>query len=193
MPTNTATKLPFITYYLRTHFFLATDPPPLALTFSNYLDDGAVFYLNGVEIHRLNMAAPPTVISNSTLAIASNCGGDATCPVLFTITGDVLTNLVNGDNLLAVEVHNFSAGSTDITFGSALSYTHPYSPIPSLSVIRSGDNVGLFWNGSGFHVRQSPQLGPAALWIDAPGASATSPYWLNPSILSGTQFYRLSN
>jgi len=63
------------------------------------------------------------VISNSTLASAYNCSsGDATCPYVFTIAGDLITNLVSGDNVLAVEAHNYKTNSSDVTFGSAALY-----------------------------------------------------------------------
>src|SRR5262245_22117723 len=51
-------SLPYVTYYFRTAFQL-TGPPPAFLTFSNLVDDGAVFYLNGVEIYRLRMPPGP--------------------------------------------------------------------------------------------------------------------------------------
>ena len=55
-----------ITYYFRTHFTLAEDPAPLLLTASVFVDDGAVFYLNGAEAARVRMAAGP--VSYSTWA-----------------------------------------------------------------------------------------------------------------------------
>src|SRR6185436_14883494 len=50
-PKNTAMPPPFgpaipRTYYFRTHFDFSENPPS-SLIFSNYIDDGAVFYLNG--------------------------------------------------------------------------------------------------------------------------------------------------
>ena len=95
MPTNPVGGWPFPTYYLRTHFSFGQNPVGATLTFSNYLDDGAVFYLNGVEIYRAFMAPAPAVISNVDLAISYNCRdtGNATCPFVFSITGDLLTNL----------------------------------------------------------------------------------------------------
>ena len=85
---NSATGVPFVTYYFRTHFDIGSNPGATSLSFSNYVDDGAVFYLNGAEVYRLNMPAPPTVISNATLATGVTCSGDATCPVVFTLAGD---------------------------------------------------------------------------------------------------------
>jgi hypothetical protein len=124
-----------VTYYFRTHFNYSGAALPAGLMFSNFIDDGAVFYLNGVEVQRVRMAEAPTEIFWNTLSVAANptagCNGDAltTCPTIFSLRGDALTNLVRGDNLLAVEVHNFSVGSPDVVFGTALSYELGDEPV----------------------------------------------------------------
>jgi len=175
MPSGTVR--PFSTYYFRTHFPFTNSTAGFMLTFSNYIDDGAVFYLNGAEIYRNNMAPAPAGISNSTLAVAYNCAGDATCPVIFNVAGGLLTNLLVGDNLLAVEVHNYASTSPDITFGSALSYSVPSIPRPKLNVIRSGEVVMLYWNGSGFTLQEGAGLSQSKpTWTDLPGPITTSPY-----------------
>jgi len=193
MPANPATQFPFITYYFRTHFTFTDTLPGTSLTFSNYIDDGAVFYLNGTEIYRQNMAAAPTVISNSTLAAASNCSGDATCPVLFTVSGDAITNLLLGDNVLAVEVHNLSAKSPDITFGSGLYRAGPYTPPPRLEILRSGAVVTIYWNGSGFTLQEASQLAaPAINWLDTLGPVTASPFTITDIPAAPfNRFYRL--
>lgn len=127
-----------ITYYFRTTFVFPVSPVGVSLVFSNHIDDGAVFYLNGTEVYRLRMPAAPTVITSTTLANGFPAGpptytqgvdpqyGDAAAeaPALFTLSGSlVATNLVQGTNWLAVEVHNYSAGSPDIVFGTALFYS----------------------------------------------------------------------
>jgi hypothetical protein len=134
MPYNPAVGYPWPTYYLRTRFVYSNSLDGLALTFSNYLDDGAVFYLNGVEIQRINMPSGP--ISNNTYTPSgAPCGGNATCPIVFTLTNTSLQSMVIGTNLLAVEVHNFRSLSSqtpspDIVFQSALIYSLPPPVIP---------------------------------------------------------------
>src|SRR5262245_23871770 len=114
MPLDPTTGFPYATYYFRTFFQFPASPTGASLIFSNYLDDGAVFYLNGVEIYRAFMPAAPTVITSSTLSSSYNCSsGNATCPLVFALAGDLITNLVPGDNVLAVEVHNYRANSAD--------------------------------------------------------------------------------
>jgi Phosphodiester glycosidase len=50
---NPGTGFPYVTYYFRTHFTASTAGVGTSLAFNGYLDDGAVFYLNGHEILRL--------------------------------------------------------------------------------------------------------------------------------------------
>ena len=120
-PTNTALPTrdgggPMLTYYFRTSFNVANAATVASLTFSNLIDDGAVFYLNGVEVQRVGMAATPVTYND----LATRTVGDATTFDVFYVSGDALTNLVTGTNVLAVEVHQAAATSSDIVFGTAL-------------------------------------------------------------------------
>ncbi len=130
--TNTVLALGRTTYYFRTHFSFTNNLSRLvSLTFSNIIDDGAVFYLNGVEISRQFMSNLTTSVSSATLA--SN--HEATAVSAFTLSGPVLqTNLVYGDNVLAVEVHQNATNSTDIVFGLALSATNLDLTSPPLNL-----------------------------------------------------------
>ena len=191
MPGNPATHLPFITYYFRTHFTFTNSVAGTVLMFSNYIDDGALFSLNGVEIKRNNLASAPSVITNWTLANAYNCGGDATCSVVFAVSGNLLTNLVQGDNVLAVEVHNYAAGSPDITFGSALLFSQPVIPPPRLNGLFSAPYLALYWNGTGSTLQQTTDLSlSGSSWTDVPGPATRSPYAVTNDN-AGTVFYRL--
>ena len=169
-----AAGYPFTTYYFRTHFTFTNSLAGVSLLFSNYVDDGAVFYLNGAEMYRLRMAAYPTPIYNSTLSAGFACSGDATCPDLFSITGDLTTNLVLGDNVLAAEVHNYNNGSPDITFGTALAFTEPYTLSPELSLFYTNGSPTLIWNRGGFTLQQAGT--PSGPWTNTPGPVIASPY-----------------
>jgi hypothetical protein len=188
MPTNPVTGHPFVTYYFRTHFVSSNGLAGTVLTFSNYLDDGAVFYLNGVEVRRAFM--PGGAVKNSTLANDYHCSsGDATCPYVFSLGGQPLTNLVAGDNVLAVEVHNYSTNSPDITFGTALWATTLVTPPPTLKFMRSGDLTALYWNDSGATLQRTDVLDPASnRWVNMAGPGALSPCLITNAV-SG--FYRL--
>jgi len=86
-----------------------------ALTLHLLRDDGAVVYLNGIEIRRDNMPAGP--VSWNTYASASVASTDET--TFFPSTVD--PSLLNiGENVLAVEIHQRDAASTDISFNLSL-------------------------------------------------------------------------
>lgn len=112
-PKNTALALGRNTYYFRTHFTLNGSPAGASLKLSTVTDDGAVFYLNGQEIYRQRMAAGPVAYATLT----SGGVGDAVYEGPFILPG---TALLSGDNVLAVEVHQSSVGSSDIVFGMTL-------------------------------------------------------------------------
>ena len=107
---------PMPTYYFRTTFTVPNAATVTSLTFSNLIDDGAIFYLNGVEIQRIGISDTNVTYTS----LASRGVGDATSFDVFSVSGDRLTNLVTGTNVLAAEVHQVTASSSDIVFGAAL-------------------------------------------------------------------------
>ena len=116
-PKNTLLGLGRLTYYFRTRFNFSGVAGGVSLKLQTVLDDGAVFYLNGQEIHRLRM--PAGAVGYSTLA---NAGvGDAVFEGPFILPGSAL---LNGENVLAVEAHQSTAGSSDIVLGLTLETTY---------------------------------------------------------------------
>jgi hypothetical protein len=103
-----------MTYYFRTRFAFDGNPEGAALVVSTVCDDGYVLHLNGREIHRLGMDATAAV-GDSTAA--ARTVGDAVLEGPFTIP---VTNLVAGDNVLAVEVHQVNATSSDLVWGASV-------------------------------------------------------------------------
>ena len=189
LPEDLNTGYPYLTYYFRKHFDFTNQVSGAQLQFSGYVDDGAVFYLNGTEIYRLRMPAAPTVINNGTVATANPCSGDATCADSFTLSGPlVTTNLLAGDNVLAVEVHNRSSGSPDVTFGLAATSTSPYVSRPLLSLTHSNNTVTLSWDRGGFMLQQAEA--PTGPWVDVPGPVVSSPFTTNN--VGATRFFRLA-
>jgi hypothetical protein len=83
-------------------------------------DDGAVIYLNGKEISRSNMPEGP--INARTLAVAGIGGADESTPIEFIFNPKDLP-LLPADNVLAVEVHQQSPDSSDISFNLELVVT----------------------------------------------------------------------
>ena len=110
---NTPLSLGPITFYFRTHFTVDADPDDVVLTMRTWLDDGAIIHLNGSPAWRLGV--DDGELGHMTLANRNigNAGEEGP----FNIPTDAL---VRGDNVLAVEVHQITAGSTDIIFGMTL-------------------------------------------------------------------------
>ncbi len=114
----------YITTYFRTSFFIP-DPSVAAdgLTLSLLRDDGAVVYLNGTEVFRSNM--PDGTIDYQTSASTNVFGSDETALYSATINPALL---VAGTNVLAVEIHQSSSDSPDISFDLGLVGTHIVTP-----------------------------------------------------------------
>ena len=100
------------TFYFRTHFNYPSGVTPSSLVFTNLMDDGVIVYLNGEEVYRLNMPQGP--VSASTQA-SQNAESTSFMEVMVPIT----SNLVPGDNMVAVELHQFST-NPDHNMGLAI-------------------------------------------------------------------------
>lgn len=187
LPFDPTSEFPFTTYYFRTHFHLPATTAGVALYFSGYVDDGAVVYLNGREIHRLRMEEAPTPIHNSSLATSFPCDGDPTCLDEFTIPGNRIDPLIAGDNVLAVEVHNYNLLSPDVTFGLTLATIEPASVPALLAITNRERQTTLSWTRGGFVLQQADSL--KGNWTDVEGPVVSSPYVATES--NSTRYYRL--
>ena len=81
-------------------------------------DDGAVVYLNGVEVYRSNM---PTGTIGHTTRASSPSATPRSWTWLTALLNPAL--LVAGDNVIAVEIHQDSPTSSDISFDLELTAT----------------------------------------------------------------------
>ena len=75
-------------------------------------DDGAVVYLNGVEVMRSNL--PTGVVSYTTLATSAITGAEES--TVYVPGTSVSSLLVAGVNTIAVEIHQHAGNSSDISF-----------------------------------------------------------------------------
>ncbi len=167
-----------ITTYFRHTFSVANPASVQSLTLGLLRDDGGVAYLNGTEVFRSNM--PSGTIDYLTVAAAAG-GSEST----FFETSVDPALLVSGDNVMAVEVHQRSGGSSDLSFnldlvgdvsaGSASVVRGPYlqRATPTSLVVRwrtdvatdsrvsYGDapgNLGQFTDGAGVTTEHEVEL-----------------------------------
>jgi acid phosphatase type 7 len=136
----------FITTYFRRTFSVTNPALFTSLTLRLLRDDGAVVYLNGVEVWRTNM--PAGTVGFLTPASAAIAGADESTFVQTTISP---ASLVSGTNVLAIELHQSGGTSTDISFdlqligsdGSASVTRGPYLQIgtPNSTVVRWRTNI----------------------------------------------------
>ncbi|HEY5915216.1 MAG TPA: lamin tail domain-containing protein, partial [Verrucomicrobiae bacterium] len=108
----------YITYYFRQAFTVTQAPTVHDLNISLLRDDGAVVYLNGWDVFRSNMPEGP--FDYLTLANYAVAGAEETTYFLKSVDSSYLRE---GTNLLAVEIHQSSAGSSDISFDLSLTGT----------------------------------------------------------------------
>ena len=134
------------TYYFRHEFVYDGDLENI-LEVTTLIDDGAVFYMNGVEVLRQNMDPGPvsfdTFASNNTNATAF------TEPTIISAE-----QLVIGTNVLAVEVHQDDDNSSDIVFAmtlvsrASLDTTPPTTPSNVSVSVSGGPQAIISWDAS---------------------------------------------
>jgi hypothetical protein len=108
---GTATKI--LSYYFRNQFQFTNNPDDVIIQVKSLIDDGAVYYVNGAEVSRYNMASG-AVDYNDTAASSIT-----TTPSENSFTVDPYL-LKQGSNVMAVEVHQSTAQSMDVMMGVQL-------------------------------------------------------------------------
>jgi hypothetical protein len=106
---NSSSK--YITTYFRKSFNVSNPQQFTQLTGELTRDDGAVIYLNGIEVFRSNM--PGGAIGNQTLASSTVAWPNEDDTHTFSVSSGIL---VAGTNVIAVEIHQDDASSSDISF-----------------------------------------------------------------------------
>jgi hypothetical protein len=161
------------TDYFRTLLNVPFDTAGVTFNIRHVVDDGAVFYLNGVEAARFNM--PDGEIDHLTLAATPQLEG-----VVRAITN--LTGLRRGLNHVAVEVHQQTTLSGDVLFGaeSIAQFT------PHLTIVQNPDRtLTISWLPASAMLQQANHLGGD--WTIMPGT--VSP--MRIPALGAARFYRL--
>jgi hypothetical protein len=182
-----------ITHYFRKWVNVGPTPLPsnVSIVLRHEVDDGAVFYLNGTEIHRVNM--PAGIIAYETRATAAR---DGNC------TTDIITNrgnlFVAGTNLIAVELHQATDALVDVWFDMELTVSYPRTlDFPELSITRtrvgSVTNINVSYVGTGWTLQHA--VNPTGSWTNLTTVvvTGTNRYTANISGLGARRFYRLKS
>jgi uncharacterized repeat protein (TIGR01451 family) len=114
----------YMTIYFRKTISIPNTAVYGACTLNLVYDDGAVVYVNGVEVGRVNM--PATTITHTTGASMAVDSALASLAI-------PMSAFVNGNNVIAVEIHQRSNRSDDLSFDAALLATN----LPSANTVSS--------------------------------------------------------
>ncbi len=173
-----------ITAYFR-HVFQATNVAGITnLAFRVLRDDGVVVHLNGTEIFRMNMPAGEIFYITQSPAAVSGTNEFFYFPTEV-VPGPGL--ILEGRNILAVELHQDLPTTSDAGFDLGLVATSPPpGSQPTLHLRYDGVTVILTWDVAGFVLQEagSPE-GPYA-----PSSSSVSPVLITPTL--PVRFFRLS-
>jgi hypothetical protein len=169
------------TAYFRIHFNLAAIPAGATnVGLTEVVDDGAVYYFNGVEAHRTRM--PAGIINADTFAVGTTPEAPDGTHAIEGPTVIPTTGLVVGDNVLAVELHPGSATSSDAVFAAQLALIS--SCRPTLTITQSGNQAVLTWSDAAFSLQRATEVtGPYNTVVGAVSGFSTP--------ITGNSFFRL--
>lgn len=159
------------TTYFRTTFNASNVATLLALNIYGRVDDGMIVYLNGTEVQRINMPGGTIAYTNLASASASNA------PRPWQVFPINPTNMVNGQNTLAVEVHQSAVNSSDLYFdlqlqpASVFNWAVPVTP----TLLRSVQTTAPPWTVSAQTTNATQVASMTMVWTRNGGASSNVP------------------
>jgi hypothetical protein len=169
------------TTYFRKSLLVADPPASIAtLTLSVLVDDGAIVYLNGTEVVRRGL--PVGSIDHGTPASADI---EATTYEEIDLT-PWRHLLVQGTNLLAVEVHQSGPTSPDLVWDSGLTYTLATNPADS-----DGDGLPADWEAA--HGLDDQDPSDAAMDSDGDGRNNLAEFIAGTSPDDGGSFFHIGS
>lgn len=187
---NAANK--YITTYFRKSINITNVSTFTSFELGVRRDDGIVIYVNGVEAWRDNIGG---VVTYTTLA-SSDASDDGSSIITATIP---TSYFVNGNNVIAVEIHQFVVNSSDLSFDMRLTGLESPPPLnvtifPLNSVwkyLDNGTDQGSTWRDVSFS---------DATWASGPGEfgygdgdeTTIVSYGPNPSSKYITTYFRKS-
>ncbi|NND03260.1 MAG: hypothetical protein HKN91_10775 [Acidimicrobiia bacterium] len=140
------------TYYFRKTFTVPAGQVVVDANLRLVRDDGAVVYVNGVEVLRDNL--PSGEIEPDTRALTTISGDAERQWLLSAVANDVF---VSGTNVVEVEIHQKSPGSSDVSFdftldidlaGEVIDDEPPTKPTGFSVDTRTSRRVHMDWNAS---------------------------------------------
>ncbi|MCW3117850.1 MAG: hypothetical protein JWM28_1932 [Chitinophagaceae bacterium] len=146
--TNAGSK--YITTYFRKAVSMVNVAQYASYSLNVKRDDGIVIYVNGTEVYRNNM--PSGTISSATLAAAAASDDGATAQTA-TLGASTFTE---GNNTIAVEIHQNAVTSSDLSFDFQLTGT--ITPVSAALItygsswkyLANGTNQGTAWRATSF-------------------------------------------
>ena len=148
----------YITTYFRKTFAVTDISTITGLDLSLIRDDGAAVYINGIEVYRNNL--PTGTIYYNTLAPSAIDGTNESAFVLANISSSAL---VNGTNLIAVEIHQNARTSSDISFNLKLSNLNGAKILDNIAAVDSLQQNPVFENSYDMIVYPNPNTGQFSL------------------------------
>ncbi len=138
----------YITTYFRKNISITNPASFSSIAAKVKRDDGVIVFVNGEEVFRSNL--PSGTVTNTTLA---SCASSGNTPQNFTIKPSVF---VSGNNVIAVEIHQCSASSSDISFDLELMLPPPttinlVSYNSQWKYLDNGTNQGTAWRATNFN------------------------------------------
>ncbi len=170
----------FISYYFRRSFVIDDPASFLSVNLGLLRDDGAVVYVNEAEVFRSNM--PSGAITASTRA-STSVSGTAESTFYETNLDPVIFH--PGTNVIAVEVHQNSPDSSDLSFDLQMTGLRPLPTLapPTLSAEVVEGVLRIHW----------PAVGSYALEVSTSldDGSSWEPVEIQPETLDGENFVAL--
>lgn len=167
------------TTYFRKSFTVDSVASLASLFLEVYRDDGVAVYLNGTEIYRNNLTNGVPVLYS---AFATNCADNGTVIQSATLP---LTALTAGTNVIAAEVHQSSANSSDLVFDLRLT-GNPASVVQLRHALLS-NGLALYWDDATYGLESAPAV--AGPWMPFP--TSDNPATISP--VDSQRFFRLKH
>lgn len=181
-----------ITTYFRTAFVAPPGTNATNLNLRILQDDAAVVFLNGAEIWRDTNITSGAIAYNTLASVGLDGAAESTW-----LTTNLPPSLLQrGTNWLAVEVHQNSATSSDVSFDFELTAQLPALPTALAATRAAGNQLTLAWPATNgiFRLFTATNLTPPVTWLQATNAPVLSNnFWLAPISTAGSRqrFYRL--